>query len=609
MRSGFVLLPDRPSAEQLPPRIPLDDAVVVPHASGRPWIVGHWPVDAVTVAEAGPVRLAVIGHAPLSRARLTAIAGRISGPADAARALDDLRGSCHLGVSLPDWSRFQGTASGLRRLFHARVRTSAGTASLAADRADLLAAITGAGLDEEALALRAVCGLQLPYPANARSLFSGVTALAPDHALEWDADSAKEVRWWQPPAPELSFLGGVAQVREALLAATHGKSPQRGRLSSDLSGGLDSSSVCFLAAREEPEILTFRWGEAEAGNDDTLFAESAMMELRRAEHLVVPQNELPDMFAEAEKPLSREMPSPLTRATARIRRSVELLAEHGSVRHLSGHGGDELFTPMPGYLRPLLRRRPGAALRHLRAHAALRRWPLRATLADLLRPSSFAGWWAAEAAALTEPHPPLRRAALGWGLGPIRAPGWITPAGAELARTALRRTAEHASPLAAQLGTHQTLVVVRSNTSTYRLLGDLYAEHAIALDAPFLDDRVVDAVLRVRPEEHAGPWRFKPLLADAMHGIVPEPVRTRATKGEFGEDVRRGLRTHLPALLDLLGPDSRLAARGLLDPDALRIRLTGPQADNGAVQALESLVGCETWLRSLTPPPRPGAKD
>ncbi|WP_042369275.1 lasso peptide isopeptide bond-forming cyclase [Streptacidiphilus neutrinimicus] len=601
MRSGFVVLPDRPPAERLFARLPLDGARVIPHASGRPWIVGRWPVDAVTVAEAGPVRLAVIGDAPASRARLAQAAGRINGPADASRVLGELRGSCHLGVSLPDWSRFQGSASGLRRLFHARTDSVA----LAADRADLLAALTGADLDVEALALRAVCGLQLPYPANAGSLWSGVSALAPDDALQWDADALQEVRWWRPPAPELSFSDGVAAVREALLTATHGKRPERGRLSADLSGGLDSSSVCFLAAREEPEILTFRWGEAEAGNDDAVFAESAMKELARAEHLVVPQHELPDMFAEAESPVSGEMPSPLTRATARIRRSVELLAEHRSVRHLSGHGGDELFTPMPGYLHPLLRRRPVTALRHVRAHAALRRWPLRETLADLLRPSSFAGWWAAEAEALTEPRPPLRRAALGWGLGPIRAPGWITPAGAELARAALRRTAETAAPLAPNLGTHQTLVVVRSNTSTYRLLGDLYAEGGIALDAPFLDDRVLDAVLRVRPEAHAGPWRFKPLLAEAMQGIVPEPVRTRATKGEFGEDVRRGLRTHLPALLDLLGPDSRLAALGLLDPAALRVRLTGPQADNSAVQALESLVGCETWLRA----PRPTPKD
>jgi asparagine synthase (glutamine-hydrolysing) len=300
------------------------------------------------------------------------------------------------------------------------------------------------------------------------------------------------------------------------------------------------------------------------------------------------------------------MPSPLTRATARIRRSVDLLAEHGSVRHLSGHGGDELFTPMPGYLRPLLRRHPLTALRHVRAHVALRRWPMGATLTELLRPSSVAGWWAAEADALTEPRPPLRRAALGWGLGPIRAPGWVTADGAELARAGLRRAAETAVPLAPDVGRHQTLLMIRSNTLTYRLLGDLYAARGIALDAPYLDDRVIDAVLRVRPHEHAGPWRFKPLLAEAVRGIVPERVRTRSTKGEFGEDVRRGLRAHLPTLLELLGPDSQLAARGLLDPAALRARLTGPQADNGAVQALENLVGCETWLRGL---PRPTRKD
>ncbi|SEM64708.1 lasso peptide isopeptide bond-forming cyclase [Streptacidiphilus jiangxiensis] len=595
MSSGFLVLPDRPSAEPLSTRPAQPDRRVIRHASGRPWLVGRWPAGEVAVAEAGPVRLVAVGPAPVGRVRLSELAARINGPADAARVLQALRGSCHLGVSLPDWSRFRGSSSGLRRLFRTRV----GGVTVAADRADLLAALTDADLDEEALALRVACGLQLPYPANARSPWSGVTALAPDHALEWDADTAAEIRWWEPPEPELSLRAGADVVRTALLEATRGKRPESGRISADLSGGLDSGSICFLAARQDPELLAFRWGEAEAGNDDTVFAELAMKELDRADHLVVPQSELPEMFADAATPVGGEMPSPLTRATARIRHSALLLSEHGSVRHLSGHGGDELFSPLPGYLHPLLRRRPVTALRHLRAHVALRRWPARATLAELLRPTSFTRWWDSEADALTEPRPPQRRAALGWGLGPIRAPGWVTPDAAEAARAGLRHAARDATPLARDLGTHQTLLVIRSNTLTYRLLGDLYAARGIVLDAPYLDDRVIDAVLRVRPEEHAGPWHFKPLLAEAMRGLVPERLRARSTKGEFGEDVRRGLRAHLPALLDLLGPDSRLAARGLIDPQALRARMTGPQADNSAVQALENLVGCETWLRSL----------
>lgn len=166
-------------------------------------------------------------------------------------------------------------------------------------------------------------------------------------------------------------------------------------------------------------------------------------------------------------------------------------------------------------------------------------------------------------------------------------------------REALRRTAGQAQPLADDLATHQVLLMVRSNTASYRLLGQLYAESGVELDMPYLDDGVLEATLRVAAHEHAGPWRFKPLLADAMRGIVPEEVLRRSTKGEFGKDIRRGLRRNLPAILQTFA-DSALADRGLIAPATLRARLTAPQPDNTTTQTLENLLGCETWLRTAT---------
>jgi asparagine synthase (glutamine-hydrolysing) len=276
-----------------------------------------------------------------------------------------------------------------------------------------------------------------------------------------------------------------------------------------------------------------------------------------------------------------------------------LLASHGSGRHLAGHGGDELFSPMHGYLHRLLRRHPLTAIKHIRAHRALRRWPLWPTLAELANPGTFAAWWRVQAGQLTEPRPSLRRPVLGWGLGPVRAPSWMTAKGVELAREVLRHTAEHAQPLAEDLATHQMLLLVRSNTAGYRLLAQLYDASGVELDMPYLDDRVLEATLRVLPHEHAGPWRYKPLLADAMHGIVPDKVLERSTKGEFGEDIRKGMRRNLSAILKMF-TDSALADRGLIDPGELRTRLTLPQPDNTTTQALENLLGCETWLRTAT---------
>ncbi len=134
----------------------------------------------------------------------------------------------------------------------------------------------------------------------------------------------------------------------------------------------------------------------------------------------------------------------------------------------------------------------------------------------------------------------------------------------------------------------------------------VFSDAGVQLDMPYFDDRVADAVLAVRPEERASPWRYKPLLAEAMRGIVPETLLGRTTKGEFSQDSRTGFHANRGAILALFA-DSVLAGRGLLDRDALRACLATPQPDTVMRQNLEVLINCETWLRaalrSTTPPP------
>lgn len=596
MSAGFVVVPDTTAGAELQALVPFTNAQVTRHPSGRPWLVGEWSSNELRTALAGSTRLALVGHSPMTTTQWERLAARVSRLSDVEQIVPSVPGSCFLVASVDGQVRFQGSVSGLRRVFHTRVDG----VTVAANRSDVLAAMTGAGVDDETLALRVACGLQVPYPANARSTWSGVRSLAPENALLWNRDHAREVVWWRPSTPDQSLREGATDVRNTLRAVLDQTPPPEGRLSADLSGGLDSTSLCFLAARRTPELLTFRWGEAEAGNDDARYADHAGKLLDRAEHVVVPQHELPEIFADpGSSCVSTEEPVSLTRAVARMRHNARLLASHGARRHLAGHGGDELFAPLPTYLHQLLRRHPVTALTQVRAYCALRRWPLAATLAELSNTNTFASWWRAEAGRLTDPAPPRRRPTLGWGFGSLRAAPWMTRQGVDLAREALLHTAEQAHPLADDLGTHTLLLLVRSNTASYRLLTQLYAESGVALDMPFLDDAVLQAVLRVPAHERGGPWRYKPLLGDAMQGIVPDQIRARSTKGEFGEDIRRGLRCNLPAILELFA-DSELADRGLIDPDVLRAQLARPQPDNSTVQALENLLGCETWLRTAT---------
>jgi asparagine synthase (glutamine-hydrolysing) len=113
---------------------------------------------------------------------------------------------------------------------------------------------------------------------------------------------------------------------------------------------------------------------------------------------------------------------------------------------------------------------------------------------------------------------------------------------------------------------------------------------------------VVEACLAVRLHERTTPWRYKPLIVEAMRDVVPAAVLQRTTKGDFSVDGHAGLRRarpHLAALLD----DSLLAQLGLVNANALRKVCLGLYPHNLDLVALDRTLACESWLRALSSAP------
>jgi asparagine synthase (glutamine-hydrolysing) len=142
LRTGFLVFPDTPGAFVRDHSYPFEEPGSILHPSGRPWLVGTWRPDEIRQAQTGPVRLVVIGHCPVTTDRLVALCGRIRRPADVDTLARELPGSFHLVSVVEGTTRVQGSLSGLRQVFHSRI----GRVPVAADRADVLAAMTGAGI-------------------------------------------------------------------------------------------------------------------------------------------------------------------------------------------------------------------------------------------------------------------------------------------------------------------------------------------------------------------------------------------------------------------------------------------------------------------------------
>jgi asparagine synthase (glutamine-hydrolysing) len=176
-------------------------------------------------------------------------------------------------------------------------------------------------------------------------------------------------------------------------------------------------------------------------------------------------------------------------------------------------------------------------------------------------------------------------------------PSWITPYARELIGAEIRRAAENAQPLAPTPGRHLELDTIRDGTRLARALADISGQAGVLLATPFFDDRVIEAVLRVRVQERVQPWVYKPLLARAMRGVVPDTLLARTTKGTGDLDTALGLRQHVPLLTELWG-NSRMAERGLVDPEALAAMCAQTDYPGLSDGSLMTTVGCELWLRA-----------
>ncbi|MEU9056911.1 asparagine synthase-related protein, partial [Streptomyces sp. NPDC048384] len=138
-----------------------------------------------------------------------------------------------------------------------------------------------------------------------------------------------------------------------------------------------------------------------------------------------------------------------------------------------------------------------------------------------------------------------------------------------------------------------------------RQLDQVTSRNGLAQAAPYLDDQVTDAALAIRVAERSTPDQYKPVLAQAMCGIVPDDVLQRHSKGEYSTDFHASLRHNRAALADLFD-GSLLARAGLIDDTAVRASLLGVHPTPQGLRPLSSTLGSEIWLRthpSRTRPP------
>jgi asparagine synthase (glutamine-hydrolysing) len=431
-----------------------------------------------------------------------------------------------------------------------------------------------------------------------QTLYEGIERLQPGSALLFGRDGVQPLRYWAPRFEEPLELAQeelAERIRTSLELAVRRRLATGHGTGVLMSGGLDSSAVAALCAREpgaEALACSATFPEHPQADESELIGELDLAFGLRGVRAEVRPGGL--LASAVESIAAWQMPLlgwgdfwtlPLMRASAAA----------GVTTILDGDGGDELFGVRSFLLADRLR------AGHPRDCVALARrlpgaggQPSRRELARMLGSVALGG---------ATPHPLHGLATR--SLVKREAPPWL------LRRTA-RALASSSDPLAwkrlrgprwwahAAHGVTQGIeqAGVFEHQRRRAALAGLEARH------PLLDLDLVELGLRQPPEQTLDPRFNRPLLRAAMRGLLPDSVRLRPQKARFESlivDCLRG--TDAAAVRRLLtAPDAEIGA--YVDRSAMRRSLFDSEERFEAdpfrwMWQVWRLVNAEYWLRSL----------
>ena len=359
--------------------------------------------------------------------------------------------------------------------------------------------------------------------------------------------------------------GYLSRLRDAV------RQGMRGTTAAHLSGGMDSTSVYMLA------LDLLQEGQGPLHTISLVYDQMRVLakerplieELTRNRARLTPHHILGDDLLNFDgqiEPPYHDEPWPALSTIEVEQARVDVASRHGVVSVLTGHGADEMVDMGPYHIADLLRR--GRWLRAWGEACQVARAE-NASVWSIFYP--FGAMNLMPLAIREGPGPWLHNGYTDWDrMDDASIAPWFLPGFARKHRlrergiASLRRTFHACRPTVLSVALSKILGRTGDLGRWY-----LSTPRGIHVTHPFLDPRLLCYCLgmhaRMSPPPRTTP---KPVLADAMRGILPENIRTRPKAGFFNEPYFRGMAKHLQSLQSLVHL-ARVEEFELLDKEVL----------------------------------------
>ena len=571
------------------------------------WVCGAWGKQQIMTIFEGRVRLAIVGTCLAPYKTLVELLENAVRKNDYSQLIR-LPGNYNLIVQDETDTYVFVDVAGLKPVFYAKYDSSIVYSSLGVALKQLIKA----EVDPCWLANRLV-NFTIPNQVQNRSPFCQIQAVPPGHYLQISSGKATCKRYWNEPQEYSSFPDAAEQLREQLLTAVEGRVRLYGNITSDMSGGFDSTSLALIAAKslatrgQKLHTITFKTVSA-TQSEDVKWAEHAASLYPNITPVMIENQEVPTEYSNLESIPLTDAPAPVILAISQINYLMEIIRSKDSQLHMSGAGGDQVLTASHSYLADLLRRvQLRTFIQHIYGWSRISHTSPAALMsyAVSLSLTSYRQGLLQQARELqTKRLLPnfisheFTNQSRGWDSFAGGA-SWYTKKCVDLVVAEAQRWATVAAPFADSPVQHESIAVIKKSGFNYRVQQQLAETFDINLEFPYLDSLVIDACLCAKPEERTTPFKYKPLLSTALDRDLPQSVFTRTTKGDYTVDEFIGIRQNL-AVINELFQTSLLADMGLIDTRELQASIQQFNMGFNAISSdFNNTLAIELWLRRL----------
>ncbi|HET9525912.1 MAG TPA: asparagine synthase (glutamine-hydrolyzing) [Pyrinomonadaceae bacterium] len=447
-------------------------------------------------------------------------------------------------------------------------------------------ALRAGGLADQIDDLAIADYLEFGYVTDNRSIYRGVSKVAAATVVEWSAGEVKTRQYWQPPVPsstQPSFAEAVEETERLFVRAVERRLFADVPVGSLLSGGVDSSLVCWAIAHLGGDVTAFTVGTPGDPADETADATDTAKRLG-IRHQVLElsgdsEPNIDELVSAYGEPFACASALGMLRVSKAVRGSATVL--------LTGDGGDDVFLGYPEHrhlwlAQKLARSLPGFVANGWRGNR--QKFP---QVGSLKRLSSFLNYSTGGLGAVACAHDGLpsyeRYGILGERL-----------AGVSVAQRSIEWSNQSGRNVLAEF-----LEYDRGN----RFVGEYMTKvdgatmfHSLEARSPFLDQDLWEFAAGLSFETRLHGGKLKSVLRTLAHQKLGERV-SRGRKRGFTIPVQRWLVGRWRNALTELLQTSILDREGWINSGAALDRLAAAAEEGRAPNQLWYIYVLESWLR------------